>query len=186
QAAVAIENARLYENLRKSMEERLRLQQEVSEKETQRLALEEANRLKSDFIGFISHELRNPLTTIRGYVQTLASDSEVEDNIRFEFYETIEAESDRMLGMINELLDSSRLEANRPLTLNARPIQLKPMLERLARSQRFYKFWTDAHELDLKVSPDFPEIEADEDKIHQIVANLLSNAIKYSPDGGLV
>src|SRR6266851_4528909 len=78
QAAVAIDNARLYENLRKSMEERIRLQQELHEKETQRLALEEANRLKSDYIGYISHELRTPLTTIRGYVQTLAHDPKMD------------------------------------------------------------------------------------------------------------
>jgi signal transduction histidine kinase len=184
QAAVAIDNARLYENLRKSMEERLRLQQDLHENETQRLALKEANRLKSDFIGYISHELRTPLTTIRGYVQTLAHDPKMDFAVRTEFYEIIEAESDRMLDLINELLDSSRLEANRPITLNAREVQLRPMLERLARSQRYYKFWTPNHKLEIQLDEDLPEIVADEDKVHQIVANLLSNAIKYSPDGG--
>ncbi len=183
QAGVAIENARLYDNLRKSMEERLRLQQDLHEKETQRLALEEANRLKSDFIGFVSHELRNPLTTIRGYVQTIAADPRMDEASRKEFYETIEAEADRMLDMINELLDSARMEAGKPLTLNARPVQLKPMLEKLARSQRFYKFWTERHELVVSID-DLPEIVADQDKIHQIVGNLLTNAIKYSPNGG--
>ena len=186
QAAVAIENARLYENLRKSMEERIRLQQELHEKETQRLALEEADRLKSDFIGFVSHELRTPLTTIRGYVQTLAVDPKMAFDTRTEFYEIIEAEADRMLDLINELLDSSRLEANRPITLNPRALQMRPLLERLARSQRFYKFWTERHRMEVQIAEDLPEIEADEDKVHQIVANLLSNAIKYSPDGGLV
>ena len=116
QAAVAIQNARLYENLRKSSEERLKLQQELHSKETQRIALEEANKLKSDFIGYISHELRNPLTTIRGYVQTMSQDLKgtIDNETRAEFYETIEAEADRMLTLINELLDSSRLEAGRP------------------------------------------------------------------------
>ncbi len=184
QAAVAIENARLYDNLRKSMEERLRLQQELHENETRRLALEEANRLKSDFIGIVSHELRNPLTTIRGYVQTLAGEANLDEKVRREFYETIEAEADRMLDLINELLDSSRLEAGRPLTLNARPVQLRPLLERLARSQRFYKFWTPDHRMVSDISDDLSEIEADEDKVHQIVGNLLTNAIKYSPNGG--
>lgn len=188
QAAVAIQNARLYENLRKSLEERLRLQQEVAEKETQRIALEEANRLKSDFISYISHELRNPLTTIRGYVQTLAADKEetLGPELRAESYETIEAEADRMLNLINELLDSSRLEADRPLSLNARPIDVTPVLNKLARSQRFFKFWTPQHEMVTDIDSDLPLIEADEDKVLQIVANLLSNAVKYSPEGGKV
>ncbi len=186
QAAVAIENARLYDNLRRSVEERLRLQQEVAEKETQRRALEEANRLKSDFIGFVSHELRNPLTTIRGYVQTLLQDPELDEESRREFLETAEAEADRMLDLINELLDSSRLEAGRPLTLNARPLKVRPFLERLARSQRYYRFWTPKHQMVIDLPQDLPEIDADQDKLHEIVANVLSNAIKYSPDGGQI
>jgi signal transduction histidine kinase len=188
QAAVAIQNARLYDNLRKSMEDRLRLQQEVNEKETQRLALEEANRLKSDFIGYVSHELRNPLTTIRGYVQTLADDTEhtLDAETCKEFYETIEAEADRMLTLINELLDSSRLEAHRPLTLNAREIDIAPVLRKMARAQRFSKHWTPQHTIAINIAEDLPRIEADEDKILQIAANLLSNAVKYSPKGGEV
>jgi len=186
QAAVAIQNARLYDNLRKSMEERLRLQQEVAEKETQRIALEKANRLKSDFIGYLSHELRNPLTTIRGFIQTLAQDRDgtIDAATRAEFYETIEAEADRMLNLINELLDSSRLEAGRTLALNERPLDLGPLLERIARAQRFYKYWTLKHHIVTRIDPELSEIEGDEDKILQIVSNLLTNAIKYSPDGG--
>lgn len=188
QAAVAIQNARLYDNLRKSMEERLRLQQEVIDKETQRIALEEANRLKSDFIGYVSHELRNPLTTIRGFVQTLANDPDgtIDRETREEFYETIEAEADRMLNLINALLDSSRLEAGRPISLNARPVDLRPLLMRMARAQRFYKFWTDRHSLAAEIDPSLPVIEADADKVDQILSNLLTNAIKYSPDGGQI
>jgi signal transduction histidine kinase len=188
QAAVAIQNARLYENLRKSADERLLLQQELHQKETQRVALETANKLKSDFIGYVSHELRNPLTTIRGYVQTLAADADetLGRETRAEFYDTIEAEADRMLNLINELLDSSRLEAGHKLSINARPIQIRPLLERLARAQRFYKFWTPKHNMVVDIATDLPEIEADEDKVLQIVINLLSNAIKYSPEGGNV
>lgn len=188
QAAVAIENARLYDNLRKSMEERLRLQQELHQKETQRLALQEANRLLSDYIGYVAHELRNPLTTIRGCVQTLASDgnSHLDSVTRKEFYEIVEAEADRMLNLINELLDSARLEANRPLALDARPMQIGPLLEKLARACRLYKFWTDKHRMVVDIAPDLPEIVTDADKVHQIVANLLNNAIKFSPDGGTI
>jgi signal transduction histidine kinase len=188
QAAVAIQNARLYDNLRKSLEERLHLQEELHDKETQRMALEEANRLKSDFIGYVSHELRNPLTTIRGYIQTLEADTEgsLGDDVKAEFYQTIEAEADRMLTMINELLDSSRLEAGRPLTINPRPIDITPLLQRMARAKRFHKAWTPNHRMQAEIADNLPEIEADEDKVLQILSNLLSNAIKYSPEGGTI
>ena len=189
QAAVAIENARLYDNLRRSLEERLKLQDELHTQETKRLALEEASRLKSDFIGFVAHELRNPLTTIRGYVQTLMQDEEntLGEEIKTEFYEAIEADSDRLLDMINELLDVSRLEAGRPLSLAVKPVEIRALLEKLARRHRFYKFFTRQHEMVTEFAPDLPEtLLADEDKLNQILSNLLSNAIKYSPDGGKI
>ncbi len=189
QAAVALENARLYDNLRRSLEERIRLQDELHQQETQRIALEEASRLKSDFIGFVAHELRNPLTTIRGYVQTMMQDEEntLGEEIKQEFYEAIEADSDRLLDMINELLDVSRLEAGRPLSLALKTFELRPLLEKLARRHRFYKFFTRKHEMITDLAPDLPEmIEADEDKLNQVFSNLLSNAIKYSPDGGQI
>jgi signal transduction histidine kinase len=187
QGAVAIENARLYDNLRRSMEERLKLQDALHSQETQRLALEEASRLKSDFIGFVAHELRNPLTTIRGTVQTMLADTDhtLDPEIVQEFHEAIEADADRLLDMINELLDVSRLEAGRSLSLALKSVELRPLLEKLVRRHRFYKFFTKRHQLVTEFADDVPEvIEADEDKLNQIVSNLLSNAIKYSPDGG--
>ena len=187
QAAVAIENARLYDNLRRSMEERLKLQDALHQQETQRLALEEASRLKSDFIGFVAHELRNPLTTIRGTVQTMLSDTEhtLDQETINEFHEAIEADSDRLLDLINELLDVSRLEAGRPLSVATKEIELRPLLEKLARRHRFYKYFTRNHQLVTDFAPDLPAtVEADEDKVNQVISNLLSNAIKYSPDGG--
>ncbi|HZO91973.1 MAG TPA: GAF domain-containing sensor histidine kinase [Chthonomonadaceae bacterium] len=189
QAAIALENARLYENLRRSLEDRLRLQDELHRQETRRLALEEASRLKSDFISFVAHELRNPLTTIRGYVQTLLADTEdtIPVETRTEFYEAIEADSDRLLDLINELLDISRLEAGRPLTLAVREVALRPLLEKQIRRHRFYKYFTPNHQLVADIAPDLPAaLLADEDKLGQILANLLSNAIKYSPKGGTI
>ncbi len=189
QASVAIENARLYDNLRRSLEDRLKLQDALHQQETQRLALEEAGRLKSDFIGFVAHELRNPLTTIRGYVQTILQDEDktLDEETKREFHEAIEADSDRLLDMINELLDVSRLEAGRPLTLARKDIDLRALLEKLARRHRFYKFYTPKHQISAEFEEDFPEtVSADEDKLNQIFSNLLSNAIKYSPNGGTI
>ena len=187
QAAIAIENARLYQNLQRSLEDRLQLQDELHSQETRRLALEEASKLKSDFIGMVAHELRNPLTTIRGYIQTIRADEEhtlPEESIQ-EFYEAIETDADRLLDMINELLDMSRLEAGRPLTLACREISLKKLLEKLVRRHQFYKYITPRHSLVLNYPEDVPDtLTADEDKLSQVFSNLLSNAIKYSPEGG--
>jgi signal transduction histidine kinase len=184
QAAIAIENARLYGHLRSSMEEKLRLQQELHVKESQRIALAEANRAKNEAIGFVAHELRNPLTVIGGSAQTLLAFDPPSVDMVGELAEMIEAESQRMMVLINEMLDTAALEAGKPLTLAARPMDLKQALEKLARAQRFYKHWKPAHVLVLEFDPELPVIRADEDKVRQIVANLLSNAIKYSPDGG--
>ena len=189
QASVAIENARLYDNLRRSLDEKLSLQDALHKQETTRLALEEAGRLKSDFIGFVAHELRNPLTTIRGYVQTLLQDTghTFDEETKEEFYSAIEADADRLLEMINDLLDVSRLEAGRPLTLSLKEVDVRSLLERLVKRHRFYKFFTTNHELVLQMSDDVPAtILADEDKLNQIISNLLSNAIKYSPNGGRI
>ncbi len=187
QASIAIENARLYDNLRRSLEERMALQDALGQQETKRLALEEASRLKSDFIGYVAHELRNPLTTIRGYVQTILADSEntLDKDSLQEFHEAIEADSDRLLDMINELLDTSRLEAGRSLTLALKEFNLQQLLEKLVRRHRYYKYIRPEHSLILDYQHDAPKtITADEDKLSQVFSNLLSNAIKYSPNGG--
>jgi signal transduction histidine kinase len=188
QAAVAIQNARLYDNLRKSSEDQLKLQQELHSKETQRIALEEAIRLKSDFIGFVSHELRNPITTIRGFVQTLESDKDghMEPKVKAEFYETIEAECDRMLNLINDLLDSARMEEGKPLQIHVQEIDLKPMIEKLMKSMKLSKYCKPIHGLSISVAQNLPHIQADPNKVIQIVTNLLTNALKYSPEGGTI
>ena len=189
QAAVAIENARLYQNLRRSLDDTLKLQDRLQSEETKRLALEEAIRLKSDFVGYVAHELRNPLTAIRGYVQTLLSDDEeaLSRDIQIEFYEAIEADSDRLLDLINELLDVSKLESGKPLTAIFKEINLQQMAEKLVRRHRFYRYYTERHNLRLEYDDDAPKLlVADEDKLNQMLSNLLSNAIKYSPEGGEV
>ncbi|HEV2472563.1 MAG TPA: GAF domain-containing sensor histidine kinase [Chthonomonadales bacterium] len=187
QASVALENARLYENLKRSLEERLQLQDELHKQETNRLALEEAARLKTEFVGFVAHELRNPLTTIQGAVQTLLGDSEnrIDQSTRKELLEAIEVDSGRLVEMIDELLDISRIEAGRSLSLHIEEVDLRKLLNRQAAKYRHYPQFTPRHRLKLDLAGDLPGIvQADETKIGQIVGNLLSNAIKYSPKGG--
>ena len=88
---------------------------------------------------------------------------------RFETSSTwlIEADFDRLLDMLNELLDISRLEAGRPLSVAYSTFELRPLLEKLVRRHRFYKFFTLNHKLETDFAPDLPAlIEADEDKLN--------------------
>ncbi len=146
--------------------------------------LEELSEMKTEFVSIVSHELRTPLTSIMGFAQTLRGDiAPLDDQERDEFLGIIEQESNRLLVMINDLLDISRMEAGRPLPINYETIDAKRVAEHVVR---FQSVTTTAHTFQFE----FPEaglaVEADRDKVEQILTNLVSNAIKYSPKGGVI
>lgn len=143
----------------------------------------EAEDLKSTFVSVVSHELKTPVALIKGYVGTLRrEDAHWDDKIVQDSLAVIEDEADRLAGMIENLLDATRLEAG-VLSLNATDLTLPLLVERLA--ERF-RTQTDKHTLVLDFPPDFPVILADEGRISQVISNLISNAIKYSPEGGQI
>lgn len=143
----------------------------------------EAEELKSTFISIISHELRTPVALIKGYVGTLRRedarwDSEVvEDSLA-----VIEEEADHLSGMIDDLLDASRLQAG-ALKLNHSQVSINHLAQQMA--DRF-KTQSDQHDFQMDFPSDFPIVYADETRLIQVMGNLLSNAVKYSPDGGKV
>lgn len=141
----------------------------------------EAEEIKSIFISVISHELKTPVALIKGYVGTLRRQdvrwdrTVVEDSLA-----VIEEEADRLTGLIENLLDASRMEAG-ALKLNQSEVALDDLAKRLV--ERFQS-QTSKHTFQVDFSENFPVVLADEDRISQVFSNLLSNAIKYSPDGG--
>lgn len=144
--------------------------------------LEELSEMKTEFVSIVSHELRTPLTSIMGFAQTLRGDiANLDEEERDDFLGIIEQESNRLLVMINDLLDMSRMEAGRPLPVNYAKVDLRKLAEHVVR---FQSVTTTAHAFRF----DFPQedllVEADRDKVEQILTNLVSNAIKYSPKGG--
>ena len=147
--------------------------------------LRNVERMKSDFVSTVSHELRTPLTPIKGFIRTLLDDTDgmYDQETRMEFYGIIDSECDRLVRLINDLLNVSRIESGRPLQLNHDSMSLTTLIEKCMSFQRGS---TEKHELVLEVPHNLPPIIADKDKVDQIITNLLSNAIKYSPLGGTI
>jgi two-component system phosphate regulon sensor histidine kinase PhoR len=147
--------------------------------------IRQLERMKTAFVSTVSHELRTPLTSIKGFISTLLDDTEgmYDDETRREFYVIIDQECDRLTRLINDLLNVSRIESGRALEMYITHVNLHDIAETVRQAQQAY---TDRHQLVNAIPTDFPVIEADADKVTQILDNLVGNAIKYSPDGGKV
>jgi PAS domain S-box-containing protein len=143
----------------------------------------EAEELKSTFISIISHELKTPVSLIKGYAGTLRRDDVKWDSVTVqESLAVIEEEADRLTRLIENLLDASRLQAG-ALKLNASEVALDSMSSQLAKD---YRTQTDKHTFIIDFPANFPLVSGDEERLRQVLTNLLSNAIKYSPDGGTI
>ncbi len=144
-------------------------------------ALEEARRLlalQDDFIATISHELRTPLGFIKGYSTTLLrQDTEWDEPTRREFLTIIEEEADHLTTLIENVLESARLQSN-TLPMKYQPVRLDTLIvEAATRVQVRSK--------DLQVKFDFlvrPVVQVDNVRIAQVLSNLFSNAAKYAPE----
>lgn len=140
----------------------------------------QADELKSEFISIISHELKTPVALIKGYVSTLRRDDvEWDREVMDASLQVIEEEADRLTGLIENLLDASRLQAG-GMPLKRADIALEKMANRLA--ERF-QTQTDQHQIVVDFPRDFPIVMADESRLEQVLTNLLSNALKYAPGG---
>jgi signal transduction histidine kinase len=137
---------------------------------------------RAELISTLAHELRSPLTSVKGFTSTLLHRWErfPDDQKRF-MLATVNADADRVTRLINELLDVSRIEAGR-LELKRRPTEV-PRLARDVVSR--FELEPDGHTFDISFPDDFPEVYADADKVAQVLTNLVENAVKYS-DGGKV
>ncbi len=152
--------------------------------------LQELDRLKSDFFANISHEFRTPLTLVLGPLKdALAKSSE---HISFGNLKMMRRNADRLLRLINQLLDLSKLQTGK-MQLRTRPGDFVPFLKGLTMSfeslaaQKNISLRFQVHPCeDAKPSQDLTEAYFDRDKIEKIFSNLLSNALKFTPDQGCV
>jgi signal transduction histidine kinase/DNA-binding response OmpR family regulator len=161
QAAIAVRNSQLFEHT-KSLD-----------------------RLKSEFVAVVSHEIRTPLTSVKGAVELLADEHYFKNSEQQAKLLTIaHANTERLLVLINEILDFSKLESS-SLPMNVEQQRLEPVVMQAIQNLRT-QLEERRIQLETVISPALPELVFDAVRITQVLTNLLSNAIKFSPPGGRI
>jgi|GEM_PF-5620388 len=150
-------------------------------------AQRELDKMKSDFIGFVAHELRTPLTSILGYASLLQTAADkVSAEQRGEMTEVIMRHCRRLDRMVSELLDVSRLQAGRGITLRREAANLAELCQRVLDDQKTALRYSQKIELKFECCEQPLLAYIDPDRMEQVIINLVSNAVKYSPQGGTV
>jgi signal transduction histidine kinase len=186
QAAVAIDSAKLYEELEDltyALEERV--QERTNELRETNLQLMAADRAKNEFLAKMSHELRTPLNSIIGFSSVLLQTSMAQlPPTLYKFLENIHAAGNHLLSLINDILDLSKIEAGK-VELRLETFDIRDTVASVDRVMR--GFAADANvTMSWEIEPDVPLVTLDEGRMKQILFNLLSNAVKFSPEGGPV
>jgi signal transduction histidine kinase/DNA-binding response OmpR family regulator len=140
-------------------------------------------RAKSEFVATASHELRSPLTSIKGFVELLAGSEGLSDRQR-EFVDIILRSTDRLVDLVNDLLDVARIEAE-GMELNRRAIDVGEEVQDVAQLMG-PRIATKNQRLGVQVAPALPPALADAGRVRQILANLMTNAHLYTPEGGSI
>lgn len=145
----------------------------------------EADKMKTEFIGTMSHELRTPMTAIKGFTQLLSMGSVGPLNeTQREFVTTIYSNTERMIGLINDVLDITKIEAG-GVDLELRALHLAEALSGVVAELK-PAIGERRHELVVSLPPGLPLVRADAHRLHQILYHLLANAVKYTPKGGQI
>ncbi len=177
----AVELQRQTDQLQTGSEE---LQEQNIELEAQRNQVEEANRLKSEFLSNMSHELRTPLNSINALSQVLIMQaneklSDDENN----YLEIIERNGKQLLSLINDILDLSKIEAGKmdilpqAVSINSLLTIIKENVQTLTENKGI--------SINLNLGDNLPKVETDELKIHQVLLNIISNAVKFTEKGSV-
>ena len=141
-----------------------------------------AEAARGELVSTLSHELRSPLTSVKGFTSTLLHRwDRFTDEQKRHMLETIDADADRVTRLIKELLDVSRIDAGR-LELHRQLIDLQRVTRDVIGR---FELQADGHQFLIEFPAGFPEVYADRDKVEQVLTNLVENAVKYS-EGGTV
>lgn len=160
-AAIAISNAQLYAEV------------------------QAANLAKSDFVSFVAHELKNPMTSIKGYTELLAAGAvgAINEN-QANFLQTIRSNVERMSTLVSDLNDNSKIEAGR-LRLEFKAVDVPDVIDEVIRSTH-RQIEDKKQTVEVRLPAKLPQVWADRTRLGQVLTNLLSNAHKYTPEEGLI
>ncbi len=173
QAGVAIENARLYEQTRRHLEALEKAHQE----------LKALDRMKSDFVSTVSHELRSPLAVIEGFAKTMVEHFEqIDRETERESLEIILKKSVALEGLIENILDMARIEEGR-LEVSREEFELVELIERIRADQEAVD---ETHLVSFEALAPRILVRADREKTEVALGNLVRNAVKFSPEGGTI
>jgi signal transduction histidine kinase/putative methionine-R-sulfoxide reductase with GAF domain len=160
-AAIAISNAQLYDEVQR------------------------ANLAKSEFVSFVAHELKNPMTSIKGYSELLAAGAVGQINeMQANFLSTIHSNVERMSTLVSDLNDNSKIEAGR-LRLDYKAMEVNELVDEVVRSTR--RQTEDKKQIvNVDMPSGLPKVWGDRTRLGQVLTNLVSNANKYTPEGGVL
>lgn len=180
QAAIAMKNAELYREIgefNKLLEKRI----DISTKNLQGANKEliKLNRIKSDFVSTVSHEFRTPLTSIKGYV-SLVLDEDIGplNEQQKEFLSIVNKENDRLTNLISDMLDIQKIESGK-MPYNFKEFNIYNFMEDCKKEFKQLEKKNNAI-ITVDIAENIPVLQADEDKMKQVVTNLVSNALKFS------
>jgi two-component system phosphate regulon sensor histidine kinase PhoR len=141
-------------------------------------------KMKNDFVSHVSHELKTPLASITAYTEMLADGEAKDEETRKEFYTVIQNQAQRLNRLIENVLNSSRIESGL-IKINKESASLTMLIEEQLQMIKGY-----AEEKNVEVAGQkpivFDQVYIDKDMIREVIVNLLSNAVKYTPSGGSV
>ena len=180
QAAVAVDNARLYEDVKRLAEEREDL---LNAERAAREDLQRASLLKDDFLASVSHELRTPLNAILGWAQVIAT-GKVNDEDSKRGLETIVRNARAQAQLIEDLMDMSRIASGK-VRLDVQEADVAMIVQQAVETMRPS---ADSKAIRIRqiVDPSIGPVSGDPNRLQQIVWNLLSNAVKFTPKAGKV
>ena len=168
-------------NLTQALEQLIRSNRDL---ELANRKLKELDKLKSDFVSLVSHELRTPLTSIKAFTELIMIKPMMTADKRRMHLSIINNEADRLMRLINDILDLTRIEAGN-IIWNVTRVDLPEIIRNtvanlvsIADSKRLT--------VSLQLPDSLPALYGDRDRLIQVITNILSNAIKFTPDGGSI